>query len=64
MNLLSVAILLLRFYTSFMFLRGAISIMARILSGLVSVPLWDTMNLRNFHVVTLNTHMPGLSFML
>ena len=38
-NLFNAAILPLRLYTSFTFLRGAISIMARILSRLASIPL-------------------------
>ena len=57
-------ILPLRLCTSFMFLGGVISIMARILSGLASMPLWDTMNPRNFPAVTLKARLPGLSFML
>ena len=32
--------------------------------GLASMPLWDTMNSRNFLGVTPKAHLPGLSFML
>ena len=48
MNLFSVATLSLRLCTSFPFLGGAVSIMARILFGLASITLYDTMNPRNF----------------
>ena len=51
MNLFSMATLLVRLYTSFMVFGDANSIMACILSGLTSIPFWDTMKPRNFPVV-------------
>ena len=52
-----------RLYTSFTVFGGAISNMAFILSGLASIPLWDTMNPKNFPDETPKAHLPGLSFM-
>ena len=51
-NLFSAATFPLRLCTSFTFLGGFISIMARILSEFASIPLCDTINPRNFPAVT------------
>ena len=50
------ATLLFRLYTSLTFFGKVSSIIAYIFSGLTSIPLWDTMNLRNFPIVTPNAH--------
>ena len=63
-NLFNAATLLFRLCTSLTIFGGANSIMACIFSRLTSIPLWDTMNPRNFLAVTLNTHLFGFSFML
>ena len=48
MNLLSVAILPISLWTSFTVLGDAISNIAQTFSRFASIPLWDTMNPKNF----------------
>ena len=63
-NLFNAATLPFKLYTSLTVFGGANSIIACIFSELTLIPFWDTMNLKNFPVVTLNTHLFGFSFML
>ena len=63
-NLFRVAILPFKFCTSLIVFDGSKSIMADIFFGLTSIALWDTMKLKNFLVVTQNTHLFGFRFML
>ena len=53
-NLFKAAIFPFKFCTSLIVFGGSNSIMARIFSGLTSIPLWDTMKPKNFPTVTLN----------
>jgi hypothetical protein len=62
MNLLSVAILPISFWTSFLDYIGFMCIMALILSGLTSIPFIDTRHPNTFPLCTRNTHFSGLSF--
>ena len=63
-NLFSATTLPLWLCTSLIFIGDVISIITRTLSRLTSIPLWDTMNPKNFPAVTLNAHLFGFSFML
>ena len=63
-NLFNDAILPFRLYTSLTIFSGVSSIIARTFSGLTSIPLWETMNPRNFPAVTPNAHLLRFNFML
>ena len=63
-NLFNATTFLFRLYTSLTIFGGANSIIAYIFFGLTSIPFWNTMNHRNFPVVTPNTHLFRFSFML
>jgi len=62
MNLLSATILHVSFWTSLIVLGDVMSSMAHTFSRFASIPLWDTMNLKNFPVATLKAHLLGFNF--
>ena len=64
MNLFRAAILPFKLCTSLIVLGGSNFIMARIFFALTSIPLWDTMEPKNFPAVIPNAHLLGFSFML
>ena len=63
-NLFNAAILPFKLCTSLTIFDGASSIIVRTFSGLTSIPLWDTINPKNFPVVTPNVHLLGFNFIL
>ena len=63
-NLLRAATLPVRDYTSLIVFEEDISRMAFTFSGFASIPLRDTMKLRNFPEETLKAHLAGFSFIL
>ena len=63
-NLLRAAILPVRDYTSLTVLGEDISRMALTFLGFASMPLCETINLRNFPEETPKAHLDGFSFML
>ena len=64
MNLLRAATLPVRDCTSFTIFGEDISRIALTFSGFASIPLCDTMNLRNFPEETPKAHLDGFNFML
>ena len=47
----------------FLFLGGGVSMTALIWSRLTSIPLWLTMNPKNFPALTPKAHLDGFNFM-
>ena len=64
MNLLKVATFLIRDYTSLIVFGEDILRMALIFFGFYSIPLYDTMKLRNFPEETPKVHLVRFSFIL
>ena len=62
-NLFKTATLPFKLCTSLTVFGGANFILAWILSRLTSIPLWDTMNPKNFPAITPNAHFPGFNFL-
>ena len=63
-NLFNAAVFSFKLYTSLMIFSSVNYIMACIFSELTSIPFWDTMNPKNFPIVTPNAHLLGFNFML
>ena len=63
-SLFSAAIFPFRLCTSLIVFGGVSSIIAHTFSRLTSIPLWETMNPRNFPTVTPNTHLLEFNFIL
>ena len=63
-NLFKAATHLVRDWTSLTFFGGSMFIIAWILSGFTSIPLYETMNLRNFPDETSKVHLLGFSYIL
>ena len=64
MNLLRAATLPVRYYTSLVILGEDISRIALTFLGFASIPLYETMNPRNFPEETLKAYLDGFNFML
>ena len=63
-NLLRAATRLVRDWTSLIFRGGFMSSIAWVLSGFALIPLWETINPRNFPDNTPKAHLLGFNFML